>query len=360
MEDMIAAQPSLVVPILSATREAAAIAALIKKAVAARSTVVVTGCGTSETAAMAVADLLTEALKRTGVEAPLVHSRQALEANLDPWPGGVCLGISHDGSTRATLLAMEAARRSGASSALITARAQGAASAIADALIVTPLIDRSWCHTVGYLSPILAGKAIAEAVQPSGLDAAGLRKALEDVLHDNSQIESLARSLFGVDRLVIAAAGADRSPARELALKIEEGVHLPARMLELETVFHGHLAAVDRESGLLIIATEAQDRLMVRTRMLVDAAGAVGLRLGAIVSPAVDRRLNLDSRLNRAVLPASLESFGLIGRLTGCALVLQRLTVALSHAAGTNPDRIRREEAPYREAARRAEAETAW
>ncbi len=28
-------------------------------------------------------------------------------------------------------------------------------------MLVTPLVDRSWCHTVGYVSPLLAGAAIA-------------------------------------------------------------------------------------------------------------------------------------------------------------------------------------------------------
>jgi glucosamine 6-phosphate synthetase-like amidotransferase/phosphosugar isomerase protein len=360
MEDMIAAEPSLVAPILSNTTEAAGIAELIHKAVADRATVVAAGCGTSETAAMAVADLLTEALKRIGVETPVVHVRQALEASLDPWQGGLCVGISHDGSTRATTLAMDAARRSGASTALITARPQGAASAVADVIMTTPMIDRSWCHTVGYLSPVLAGKAIADAVDASQLDAGGLRTALDDVLSDESQIESVARSLFAVDRLVVTAAGADRSPAKELALKVEEGVHLPARMLEVETVLHGHLAAADHQTGLLLIATEPNDRLMHRTTMLLEAASAIGLRLGAILSPAVDRQLKADLGLHRALLPASLEPFGLIGRLAGSALALQRLTVALTKAAGTNPDRIRREELAYRDAARRAEPETPW
>src|SRR5947209_8599377 len=161
MEEMVAAEPSLVAPILGSTAPAGRIAELIKRAARDRSPIVVTGCGTSETAAMAVASLLAEAIKRSGTGFPMVHARQALEASEDPWPGGVCLGISHEGSTRATILAMEAARGVGAATVLITARAGSPAVAIADAVFVTPLIDRSWCHTVGYLSPILAGAAVA-------------------------------------------------------------------------------------------------------------------------------------------------------------------------------------------------------
>ena len=100
------------------------------------------GCGTSEHGAMAVAEQLTAALGGRAV----VHPRQAFEAMLDPWPG-VCIAISHDGGTAATIAAMESARRAGAAVGLVTAVPGAAAAAAADRMIVTPVRDRSWCHT---------------------------------------------------------------------------------------------------------------------------------------------------------------------------------------------------------------------
>jgi glucosamine--fructose-6-phosphate aminotransferase (isomerizing) len=360
MEEMIASEPSLVEPILGATSEAHLIAELIRKAVLEKSPVVVTGCGTSETAAMAIADLVAGGLKRSGINGALVHARQALEASLDPWPGGVCIGISHDGSTRATILAMEAARNAGALVALITARPEGPAIPVVDAVFVTPRIDRSWCHTVGYLSPILAGAAIAQALDQRPVDATGLKNVLDDVIGVAPHAPSLAKALFGVDRLIIVGAAPDRSPARELALKIEEGVWLPARMLDLETVFHGHLAGADQRTGMVIVATGAADRVTARTKLLIGAARAIGIRVGAIVSPAVDQSFGSDRNLSRMVLPKSIEGFGLIGRLAGAALALQQLTVALSRLAGTNPDQIRRQQPAYKDAARVAESSSNW
>jgi len=356
MEEMVAAEPSLVGPILGARAPAATVAELVKAAVRDKSTVVVTGCGTSETAAMAVADLIAETLESPG----LVHPRQALEASVEPWPGGVCIGISHEGSTRATILAMAAARRLGTSTALITARAHGTATAAADGVFVTPLIDRSWCHTVGYLSPILAGAAIAEALGRTPIDARALKAALDETLGVGSQAALLAETIFGVDRLITVGSGPDRSPARELALKIEEGVRLPARMLDLETVMHGHLAAYDQRAGLILVATTASKRVLARTAIMVQAARRIGVRVGAIVSAEVDQTFGLDPQLARIVLPKSLESHGLLGGLTGAALALQQLTIALARLAGTNPDRIRREQEPYREAARIAETSPDW
>jgi fructoselysine-6-P-deglycase FrlB-like protein len=357
MEEMVAAEPSLVEPVLGSAQSARGISDLIKKAADDKATVAVTGCGTSETAAMAVSELLREALHRAGNDRPVVHPRQALEASLDPWPGGVCLGISHEGSTRATILALEAAKRAGAATALITARAESAGTKAADRVFVTPLVDRSWCHTVGYFSPIMAGAAIAGALSGSRPDAAGLENALAEWPDLSGQAGALAKALF-VDRFVITGAGADRSPARELALKIEEGVWLPARMLDLETVLHGHLAACDSRTALVIVATDARERLMVRTTMVAEAARRIGMRVGAIVSADVNQAMGFESE--RIVLPNSLGAFGLIGRLSGAAVALQRLTLALSALAGTNPDLIRRQQEPYREAARIAESATDW
>ena len=80
---------------------------------------------------------------------------------LDPSRGGAVIGVSHEGGTAATVSAMEAARTAGAATALITARTDSSRHEAADAVLATPFIDRSWCHTVGYTSPIAAGLALA-------------------------------------------------------------------------------------------------------------------------------------------------------------------------------------------------------
>lgn len=352
-----AAEPSLVAPILDATEQARPIAELVSRATEEKVPIVVTGCGTSETAAMAVSDLLAEALRRRGVEHPTVHVRQALEASLEPWSRGVCLGITHEGGTHATILALVAARAEGATTAGITARRESAVASVTDTLFLTPLIDRSWCHSVGYLSPILAGAAIANAVNGARGDATGLSNALGEMLRQTEDVRRLAESLFGVRRLMTVAAGADRSPARELALKIEEGVWLPARMLELETVLHGHLAAADDQTGMIVIATDDRERLVTRTRMVVGAARRIGTRVGLITTGPVAEKL-AGAGVTTMILPETLRRYGLLGRFAGAALALQQLTLALSRLAGTNPDQIRRQQEPYREAAKVAEGAT--
>src|SRR3954465_5160176 len=55
----------------------------------------------------------------------------------------------------------------GATIALITAAAASPGARVADLVIDTTEIDQSWCHTVGYVSPIGAAVALAAAIEGS-------------------------------------------------------------------------------------------------------------------------------------------------------------------------------------------------
>ena len=361
MEEMVASEPALVGEILGDASQAHGIAKQIRRALEERLPLAVVGCGTSETAAMAVRDVLCERVVVMGSSSAMIHARQAFEAALNPWAGGLCVGISHEGGTRATILAMDAARGAGAATALLTARPDAAAGKSADRVFVTPRIDRSWCHTVGYLSPILAGRAIAEAISPSGLDANDLARLTRDALQLRNDAKKVAYGLRSVDRMIVIACGSDRSPAKELALKIEEGSRVPARMLELETLLHGHLAAADAHTGLVLIATGRSDRAIKRAGLAVHAARRIGLPVAAILTPGVSDRLAEDAiEAGRIVLPGESDLLGLIGRFAATAIALQLLTLELAASHGTNPDLIRRDQDAYREAAQVAESDTSW
>ena len=82
-----------------------------------------TGCGTSEHAALAVAAQLDEALRAVDEPGGWPEPRQAFEAALDPRPGGVLIGVSHEGATVPTVAALQAAGGLGAVTAAITANA---------------------------------------------------------------------------------------------------------------------------------------------------------------------------------------------------------------------------------------------
>jgi glucosamine--fructose-6-phosphate aminotransferase (isomerizing) len=333
MEEMILAERDLPAAILEgAGEETAQVAGAIRDAVRLGAPIVVTGCGTSEHGAMAVAELIGDANPDAWVEA-----REALDASLRPRAGGLCIGISHDGGTRATRLALEAAKKAGAVTAAITAHPATAVPEAADYVVVTPIHDRSWCHTVAYVSAIVAGAGIAG----SGAKAASLTEAIDAAVAARPPIADAARLIHGGRRIVTCGLGADFVTARELALKIEEGARIPANAHRLETVLHGHLAGCDADTTAVVrIARDPRGAALAAERGAdLDAALAV---IG-IPSVVIGEQLGL----TRAGSVAEALVSGAVG--------LQLLTLELAHAAGTNPDLIRREERAYREAAAAAE-----
>ncbi len=120
----------------------------IRRALHSGEQIVICGCGTSEHAARAIAAILRDTQPGAAVVA-----RDAFEALLDPPDHGLLIAISHEGGTAATLAAARSAVAAGARALLITANPQNAPESVPAA--GTPLLDRSWCHTVAYMSAIL-------------------------------------------------------------------------------------------------------------------------------------------------------------------------------------------------------------
>jgi glucosamine--fructose-6-phosphate aminotransferase (isomerizing) len=347
MEDMIAAQACLASAILEAPAPGTeAIAAAVMHAAAAGAPVVVTGCGTSEHGAMAVAELLAEALRSAGVPSR-PEARQALDAALDPRGGGICIGVSHEGTTRATILALGAARAAGAVTATIGARSDSPLALAAEHALTTPLTDRSWCHTVAYSSTILAGAAVARAIA-GGQSGGGA--SIANALALRAQVERLSTRIDGALRILTVGLGADLITARELALKIEEGARIPATALHLESLLHGHLAGCDAETtALVLFAADARQGVRRDHRLTAAAGAAAAIGIPTIAIGGEAALTELPGQVERLSIPAAGEAQLLHALLTG-AVTLQLLTLALAHLAGSNPDLIRREQHPYREA----------
>jgi glucosamine--fructose-6-phosphate aminotransferase (isomerizing) len=326
MEEMVAAQPALARELLDSPP-----AAVADVAAAIRDTsrpVTVVGCGTSEHGAMAVAAQVDRALG--GGWPPRAIARQSLDAAERPQRGGVCIGISHDGGTRATQLALEAAAAGGATTALVTA----VRSAPADHVLTTPVHDDSWCHTVAYVSAILVGAALARELGIEGVDGAGAADLLEAPA--DTTIPDAAR-------VIVAGAGLDLITARELALKIAEGARIPTAAFQLETLLHGHLAGEDAATAAVLVQTDAGAGRVARRAGLASAA------LREIGMPATE-----------IGPPPSIALDAALARLMWGAISLQRLTLSLAAARGVNPDLIGREEEPWRRAGDVAEGAGAW
>jgi fructoselysine-6-P-deglycase FrlB-like protein len=218
-------------------------------------------------------------------------------------------------------------------------------------------MDQGWCHTIGYLSPIVAATAIADELADRTTDGELIRDLLAAGATDEAGAEAIAAVLAGCATIITVASGADRSAGRELALKIEEAAWIPTTMRDLETFLHGHLPAMDSTTGLVLILTDRDARAtrVGRARQALMAAQVVGIRVAAILGRDVHGQL--DAALTPAgrirvdevkALPAPLAA--VIGTVTP----LQLLTERIARARGTNPDLIRRDDPTYLAAAEAA------
>jgi glucosamine--fructose-6-phosphate aminotransferase (isomerizing) len=347
MTEMIAAEPSLAERLIRRLRADAATDALadaVRAAESAGEPIVVTGCGTSEHAGLGIGAMLEEALGRpAGRPIPVL---QALEVSRRPPVAGLVIGVSHEGGTAVTNAALHAAGNAGAATALITAGTGSPGAELADVVLATGEMDASWCHTVGYLSPLVAGLVIASRISGSRLDAVAVH-ALLDVAADPRAASDVAAGLTGIDRLVVVGAGVDRIAARELALKVAEGARLPAEAHELETAVHGHLAAATRWTGLVLILADpaVTAHAMDRVARVLDAARSLSMPTAAILGERAATEVDTSrTPAGRLIVPSTGRVRGVGAVLLGTAIPLQLLAERLARARGVNPDTLGRED----------------
>lgn len=311
MEEMIWAEPDLPQQIAGGD-DAARLASHLRAALDADQPVLFTGCGTSEHAARAAGALVGGA------------SRDAFETRLDPPARGLVVAISHEGGTAATLDAARGASEAGAQALLVTAFPERAPAGVEP--IGTPLHDRSWCHTAAYLSPVLLHALFA------GLQPERARELIAAQLTARAQRREDAERLAGCRRLLVVGSGADEITASELALKLEEAIHVPTTPLGVEKVLHGHLPAADGDTGLVLLRFDPHQREERDGRSADVAAATAVLELPTVALGAPDVTTRAEA-------------------LVAGAVALQVLTLELSLALGTNPDLIRRDQPLYRQVA---------
>jgi glucosamine--fructose-6-phosphate aminotransferase (isomerizing) len=364
MTDMIAAEPHFARRVLGRLLQpgspAADLAAAVRNTAGRGRPIVVTGCGTSEHGALATVEILREALRSVGLatEPGAIVAAQAFEASLDPTSGGLVVGVSHEGGTAATNAALEAARTAGAQTALLTAGTGSPGAKVADIVVPTGEMDQGWCHTIGYVSPILAAAAVGAIVSGRDLDPSAVSDLMAAGAQDESGAESIAGLLADGRHLLVIASGADRPAARELVLKVEEASWLPSAYRDLETFLHGHLPATDESTGLVLVMTDRDRRSerLARARQALAAARVLGLRSAAILADHAAAEIDPGlTPAGRLVVPDAPFLPAPVAALLASATPLQLLTERIARARGTNPDSIRRDDQRYREAADAAE-----
>jgi fructoselysine-6-P-deglycase FrlB-like protein len=368
MTEMIEAEPALAARVLARLGEPGSGAARLASAISSTATlgrpIVVTGCGTSEHGALGVVEILREAMRDAGLPSGLGQAGtpvavQAFEASLEQELGGdgaLVVGVSHEGGTWATNRSLEAAKAAGATVALVTVSDRSPGAELADIVVATDEQDQSWCHTVGYLSPMLAAAAVAGHLTDRPMQPDSVRRLLAAGLTAEAvaTTEAIAAILDRADKLIVSGTGADRPAARELVLKVEEGVHMAASMRDLETVLHGHLAGMEPSNGFVLILTDpsrAEDRA-ARASGVLRAIAGLGIKAGAILGEAYGDAIPASlTPAGRLLVPDAGDLPGAAAALLGSAIPLQLLTERLARVRGVDPDPIRRDDPTYLAAA---------
>jgi len=368
MTESIAAEPALAERLVGRLEQSSAVdglARLIRATATRGEPVIVTGCGTSEHAALGVVEILRDAWRAAklpavggGVAGPV--AAQAFELSLDPPTGGLVIGVSHEGGTTATNAALQTARAAGARTALLTVSDRSPGAAIAEVVVETGELDLDWCHTIGYVSPLIAASVVGARLTRSSVSGPALRARLADgIAAAMRTAPEIASRLGDAARLLVIASGADRPAGRELVLKLEEASWLPSAYRDLETFLHGHLPSVDASTALVLILADpaAREARVTRARQALQAAAALDVRTAAILTTDVAAALPMAlTPAGRIVIPEPSGLPGATGALLGTATPLQLLTERIARARGTNPDPIRRDDERYRRASEAAES----
>lgn len=352
MQDMMAIQASLVPEVeRSGGTRLQEVAALLRTAADAGDPIVACGVGTAGHGARGVAVALNDALARDAT-ARAVEFRESADQALAPRKGGVCVAVSHGGRSRSTVEALAAARKAGAKTVLITAAKDTPSHSEADVSVQLPLRDKSFCHTVGYSTPIMVALIAGALAAGRTFDSAGVATYLEGLASLEEPAEQIGHNLASIERFIAAGSLVDEPSARELALDMAEAAWIPASVFGVEDVLHGHLVAHDDNSGLGVIVTGGPNvRYAAETaNSLLKAANRIGLHTTAILTDDIAAQVEESSTsAGRLVLPtAGVEP--IIVSLLGGALALQHLSMGCVHSKGTNPDLLRRESKPWREA----------
>lgn len=231
---------------------------------------------------------------------------QALELVLAPdRDADLLVLVSHEGETEQTL---EAAKAWRGPKWLVTGKRDGPIAELCEEVIVcTPAIEESWCHTVSYTCAVAAIAALR------GEDIAWLPAAVGDAL--TAELPAVGAQ----ERFLVAGAGPNLPTAHEAVLKLREGAWVAAEAYETEQLLHGYFAAIDESVRAFVL----------------DGARAADAVAGL-------EALGCDVTL----VPTRHPVVDIVG--------FQRLTVGIADARGRNPDRIRRDDPRWADAAQRS------
>jgi glucosamine--fructose-6-phosphate aminotransferase (isomerizing) len=299
--------------------------------------VILAGIGTSWHATL-VGELLFAHVGRLGSRARALHSFEYVSYWPDPDPKTGVVVISHRGTKRYSLSAIEKATAGGGVGVVITGKGSGEGLGVADYRLQTVEQEASAAHTISYTTAIALLAALAAEI---GGDDETLR-SLEGIpdhlafLLGQEAWEDLAVRFKDCRRYYVIGGGPNTATAYEAALKMAEAAHTTALGFNCEQFLHGPWCPLDAHDLLVVIAPPgpAYERCLLAAR----AAREIGASILAVVRDG-DREVAALAD-ETIVLPDIAELLSPI-----LAVVpLQLFTYHLALVRGTNPDTMRGEQ----------------
>ena len=331
MHDSIYAQPGALRLVLRANADPVRAAA---ERLQAMERVLLAGIGTSWHATL-VGELL---LAHVGGLGHRVRALHAFEFK-NYWPPpdaktGVIV-VSHRGTKRFSLEALQKAKASAGVGVVITGKGSGDGLRIADFTLTTVEQESSAAHTISYTTALALLGGLAAAIGGDD-DVAHALEAIPDqlaLLLGQESWEELAARFKDRQRYYFVGGGPNTATAYEAALKMNEANHATTVGMNCEQFMHGPWAALEPGDVLFVIAPPGNS--YERALMVARAVREVGTPIVAIVAEG-DRDI--------ASLAAETIALPDIPELLSPILAvvpLQLFTYHLALLRGCNPDTMR-------------------
>lgn len=331
MHDAIYAQPGAIRLVLRNNAEALKAAAAHLRTL---ERVFLSGIGTSWHACL-VGELLLSQIGRLGHRVRAFHSFEFKNYWPDPDPKTGVIVVSHRGTKRFSLEALQKAKAGGGVGVVITGTGSGEGLKIADYLLTTVEQESSAAHTISYTTALSLLTALAAEIGGDQETTHAL-EAIPDqtaYLLGQESWEELAARFSDRRRYYFIGGGPNTATAYEAALKMNEANYTTALGLNCEQVLHGPWAAMEASDVVVLIAPPgpSYDRCLA----LAQAAKEIGTPVVGIVEEG-------DTELSaRCVETIALPPIPELLTPILAVVPLQLFTYHLALRRGCNPDTMR-------------------
>lgn len=283
--------------------------------------IIFVGIGSSYWAARFAEFLWREYSTQPYVDVTSVQSYDFVRTKYFTSTNDIVVVFSHRGTKTFSVHALEFAKRCGAKTILITGIGSPNHDAVTDFRIETCAQENSGAFTVSLTS------AIVRVIQWLGsLFDTNLSERFKEWIRNIELLFKVQVPKF-LTNLVIIGDLIREVIAHEVSLKISETCYLPVRSFGLEEFLHGPRVTLDKQSSLVAFTSISEPR----GKDVIRYAEAVGSEV-----------INIDERSFKTAE----KEFAWLAQLVWG----QQLALELSKKLNTNPDTVRGDKSPYREA----------